>query len=129
MNRLTNALLTALYALFRGECRVETTLEPTVYRFAQAFDDGSSKGTLYNIVCQRLQHTVTFKRWYMPTRIYRTYKVMALDINGQLALRWPIAHYPELSPRFMGNTNVPYFLAIHAYVEGVVFGKEGIPAP
>jgi len=132
MTLYLKTLASGVYSWFVGRASVESVMEPR--RFQQNFElkkPVNGKGTLFlKVFCFRIVHTVRFTRWYVPTSKYYSYKVEVYYVQGSDVTELPIAHYPQVTPVWLNDTNYPFLIAVTAYLDAIMKGESiGKPMP
>ena len=98
---------------------VDTEITPheVIHRHELMMDNGYPRTILFR--CQQHKHTVKYKAWYLPTRIYYTYSVEMIRIDSDKYTDHQCGHYPELCVRWLRRSEYPYYCAISAHLDAL----------
>ena len=129
MTFLFKHLLSSVYVALRGKSRTKSTLTDNTfnYHFSTLSADGKEERYI-DLICHQFKHEVIFDTWYMPNRIYYTYKVDVVSLKDVSTVsHFPHMDFPHMCAESLHDTHYPHLCAINAYLDNssLLWSKDG----
>lgn len=120
MRQFLSTLYATIHVLIRGGSVVESTLTPLEYKYRYLMDLGNGKDRFMVFRCRQHRHYVRYHRWYMRNRVYYTYSVEMINMDGTSFIDHHVCHYPHLCMGWLANTTYPHQCAINAHIDALM---------
>lgn len=119
MGQILASLVVVMHVLMRGKSEVVTTLTPLeyVYRHVIRLDNGDERYIVFR--CRQHRHVVKYAKWYMVDRVYYTYAVEMINVDGLAFNDYHIAHYPHVCAKWLHRSRYPHRCAINAHLDAL----------
>lgn len=117
MCQLLSSFFVVLFFMLRGESTVKTTVTERDYTYRHAFSTVNGKMRSIIFRCKQHRHFIRYKHWFIPNRVFYTYGVEMINIDGTDFVDYHVAHYPHIGFCFLANTTYPHRCAVNAHID------------
>lgn len=120
MRQFLSTLYATFHVLLRGGSVVETTLTPLEYKYRYLMSMGRGNSRFLVFRCKQHRHRVRYQRWYMRDKVYYTYSVEMINVDGDSFIDHHIGYYPHLCMGWLAGTTYPHQCAINAHLDALM---------
>lgn len=119
MCQLLSSFFVVLFFVLRGECTVKTTVTNLEYKYRHTFSTVNGRVRSIIFRCRQHRHYVKYTHWFIPNRVYFTYGVEMINVDGEDFNDYHVAHYPHIGFWFLARTIYPHRCAVNAHIDAI----------